>query len=269
MTQLANVVILSLFVSVATASDVPSSPDLEPVLIPVYVEEPVPGAHGSEWATFLTISNTGDLPMTLENIRAESDCRIATWCGFGELPPHTSARVAIDFLHPLVIGYHIWVEESQLPHLSATLRAQDLSRQAQTWGTSLPVTSREDWFDETFSFVDVPAGEGFRTLLRLYDNGPATPDSVIVRIYRIDPDNHAPRGATEDTLVAQQSISLVSRGDIYPGFASMTIDIPAVEGEQPSLLRVDVEPAGSGAEFWGMITTTNNETQHITLIMPE
>src|SRR5438105_3909947 len=53
--------------------------------------------------------------------------------------------------------------------ISLSLRVQDVSREARTWGTTVPVVRERDAFTGRLQLLDVPVDDRFRVALRVYD----------------------------------------------------------------------------------------------------
>src|SRR5438552_7901983 len=68
--------------------------------------------------------------------------------------------------------------------LKVELRVQDLSRQASTRGTEIPVIDETKAAQKAIELLAVPKDPQFRALLRIYDFDPAAGHSAIVRIFR-------------------------------------------------------------------------------------
>jgi hypothetical protein len=58
-----------------------------------------------------------------------------------------------------------------------------------------------------------------------------------------------------------------SRSEFTPGYADLGLWSVA-EIADGSRLRIEVLPETAGAKLWGMVSVTNNDTQHVTIIAP-
>src|SRR5687768_5214923 len=119
--------------------------DFEKILLPIVVQEPVAGAHGSLWITRVAITNTGSDSVAIAGYEfIEGGCRILC-------PPQPPTPPGIMFLPRLLIftsevqGFFLYVERGHIDDVAVQLRVQDPSRQSQTWGTEIP-TVREKEF---------------------------------------------------------------------------------------------------------------------------
>jgi hypothetical protein len=164
------------------------------------------------------------------------------------------------------------VESGHADQLSFELRFRDLSRQAQTWGTELPVARERDFRTGKISLVDIPISDGFRQLLRVYslnDDGQAA--LVRVRAYAIRADRDLPSGPP-DVFLGQSVFPLqfVAPGSPSgaPGFLAVG-DLSAIASlNAVQRIRLEIEPVSQGLSLWAFVTVVNNETQHATVITP-
>ena len=141
-------------------------------------------------------------------------------------------------------------------------RVQDLSRQEQTWGTSLPVV-HESRFANRVALVDVPTDVRFRSSLRIYSliepqlNGPPLHVRVQIR----------PLAGFGDLV---DEIHDIVGGDTTgsfagPGYLQIPLDAwPQLRGTER--LRIVLT---SESKIWGFVSVTNNETQHVTVVSPQ
>jgi hypothetical protein len=242
-----------------------------PVLIPVFASEPVPGVNGSSWTTDMFASNGGDAVATVTGI--VWDCFLPECNLPAPLDPEVTIRTgpqAADGLH----GALLYLEPASAASVHFGLRFRDLSRQASTWGTELPVPRADEFRQERFSLVDVPVTEGFRQTLRIYElDGTPRDASVRARLYQLDPDRHIPSG-DPDTLLGEAVLPLTftpfgtERPD-HPGYAQITdLSTIAPLGDAESV-RLEIEPVTEGLRLWAFVTVIHNETQQATVISPQ
>lgn len=182
------------------------------------------------------------------------------WCCGEEKPPTFPPRLAPEAATP---GLLLIVSDARTADdLSFRIRAQDLSRQLETWGTEIPTVRERDALVGSSRLLDIRVGEGFRSLLRIYDFIPETGRSVRVRVFEIQPSSGSP-----DVLLHDVTLPVAFRADINgswaPGYAEMSLDT-LVAGS--ALLRVDVEAPFA---YWAFTSTTHNETQHFTITTPQ
>ena len=262
---------LALGLSLAALPAFPSSAaPIEKVLVPVYASEPLPGVNGSLWTTDLWVSNSGEEVSMVGGI--VWDCLLPECFSPAPLPPEVTIRTA-----PLAVealrGTLLTVDSDQPAQTAFGLRFRDLSRQATTWGTELPLPREGAFRSSRFSLVDVPVTEGFRQTLRIYELD-GTPRSALVRIrlFRIDPDRHSVSG-DPDTLLGEavRTLSFTPPDDLidHPGYAEVT-DLSAIAPlGDAERLRIEIEPDTPGLRLWAFVTVIHNETQHATVISPQ
>jgi hypothetical protein len=239
---------------------VPASAQQARVLVALNTDV-VPGAFGSLWETKLTLANNSSTPLVVEGAGPDT-CPFPD-CAPGPIDPHSSIIPTVRCAAgPRVL----YVEASRLPDLAATLRTHDVSKDAETWGTVVPVVSEESFRSKTFSLVDVPLVAGFRSTLRIYDVDPTTAGDVIVRAYRINASNGS--NARDELLRTITPVFTASSGNRFcGGVAELHL------GDYPELVaagrtRLEIVPSDEHKDYWAMVSVTQNATQFVTLITP-
>jgi hypothetical protein len=159
------------------------------------------------------------------------------------------------------------------------LRAHDISRDASTFGTSVPVVREKDVYTGRLQLIDIPVGGDFRSALRVYDwdSNTKVPRVVRLRIYEVclyaTPDWYL--GKCNDEALVDTTLDLPNGGEEsytnpdHPGFAmigDLAAAFPQLVG--PSRVRIDLDPVTSDLRFWAFASTTHNETQQVTVIAP-
>lgn len=275
--RLALTVVAGLLIAsapIAAAQD----PVLSRVLVPVWVENPIPGANGSIWTTNLSVLYHGSRPATLiEGFDSEcisSPCPLSppgitfmprfTWVGDGGVAPTR----------------FLFVLTEDLPDLSFALRVAEQSRLASTWGFTIPVVTEQEAFTGPVNLLDLPTEGDFRTMLRVYDFDPethaSTPAAVRVRLYAHNPTVKVAGShfgtKPQDSLLFERDYTFryapEHRLDVTPGY----LEVPAIERLAPlpagMRLRIEVSPITPGLRFWAFASVTHNETQQITVALP-
>ncbi|MGA7616679.1 MAG: hypothetical protein WBX15_16015 [Thermoanaerobaculia bacterium] len=157
-------------------------------------------------------------------------------------------------------GLFLYVDRPGNAEVSFQLRLQDVSRQAETWGTSLPVVRERDTFSGTLELLNVPTDARFRSTLRVYDFAVRFKSQVTVRFYNMD----------SDELLLQLPLTLATHeASLAP--QALLIDLPLAYPELASAenLRITIDPATPGMQFWAFVSVTNNATQHVTMVLPD
>lgn len=252
--------------AVGTAAALPT----EKVLVPVFASEPLPGVNGSLWTTDLWASNSGEEISTVGGI--VWDCLLPECFSPAPLPPEVTIRtapLAIDALR----GTLLTVDSDHPEQTAFGLRFRDLSRQATTWGTELPLPRQSAFRSSRFSLVDVPVTDGFRQTLRIYELD-GTPRSALVRVrlFRIDENRHwVSEGPDELIGEAVRTLSFKTPDDLieYPGYAAVTDLSTIVPLGDAERLRIEIEPVTEGLRLWAFVTVIHDETQQATVISPQ
>lgn len=251
-----------------------AQPAQEKVLLPVLLNQiPVPGDRGSRWVTSFWITNNADRPVLVAPYAFGCGVLI---CEQPPTPPGITFRPAHSALLPIP-GVFMFVERGRADEVTFSLRVQDLSRQAETYGTELPVVREREWRPRIV-LSDVPTSSRFRNLLRIYEfNGNAVV-SVKVRIYGISEDRTDPIVEPLDPLLGETTIQLLPISAHYPSMQHPAGLFPAYAqiGDLSSIaslenhtrVRLEIE-AASPSMIWAFVATTNNETQHVTIRSPQ
>lgn len=266
--------------SLPLAAQISRRPDFEAVLVPTYFSGP--GAYGSQWETRVTIQNPGsaDVPMTRPVVVFTNTACPALCCGASQVIParRTGTLCSATPLPPS--GMLLYVPKtaagSQVT-FSASIR--DVSRNAQTAGTELPIARERDFRFGSVFLPPVSADARFRTALRVYafaaDNGVRLPfngSTVGVNIYSV----HNPsvalvsttltlEGQPADELLFDPVMPSATIGDLVGAFPQLAAsDSYYVElVPYPTLTS---PPALT--QVWGFLSITNNDTQQVTMVAP-
>ncbi|HYS54545.1 MAG TPA: hypothetical protein VER58_12375 [Thermoanaerobaculia bacterium] len=226
----------------------------ERILVPVSVQN-VKGVNGSLWETKDLIRNDSSVEVGIT----------PTSPGFRIAPLSTvNGFLSVRFDHSDVPGTIFWLgypEGFDKANLHFNLRVQDVSRQAQTWGTEIPVVRESELSTRKIVLLGIPTDSRFRQALRIYETDLRGAGVARLRMFELD-------GKTPlvDINVALPS---ASGSEFEPGFAQylwLTRDFPQLLST--TLLRIEIEPVSPGMRFWAFVSVTNNETQHVTVITP-
>jgi hypothetical protein len=219
----------------------------------------LPGAYGSLWQTFLTITNHSDSPVPLGGV---GSCQLGL-CTTQVLRPGATVTPHPPFRH------YVGIACDDVPRLDFNLRVRDLSRGHLTWGTTVPVVYPEDVaYGEVVRITDIPNSEQFRSMLRVFSVPEGTSGQARIRVFEIKP-TLEPDHAAPDVLVADFAVDLVTE-PLDPSHSPGTAQIPLWTLPQLAgvgLLRVEVS-ASPEVGLWALATATNNDTQHVTVLAP-
>lgn len=227
----------------------------EPILFPIVTS--TPGANGSLWRTEAAILNPKPWFVESYNEILPFHC-IDYPCGERLAAGERVAFEGGDYPR----GVALLVPRNEAPALSFALRARDVSRQAEDFGTAIPVVREHDmYFNRMMTMLDVPVEPRYRVKARVYALPPADLAGVMtvafVTIVRADGTR------TETPLMLQRDCTtltcaqtpLYAELDLPPGAAGERVDV-YVDGMQESL-------------SWSFITVTNNDTQQVTIVTPD
>jgi hypothetical protein len=168
-------------------------------------------------------------------------------------------------------GAFLFVDSVTAGQLRFGLRVRDVSREAEGFGSEVPVVRTQDFRADGVSLLGIPNQPSLRLMLRMYALDKVGGD-VRVRIYE-------QRGAdihlgdlAGDALFAERTYALTNihgslipeLQDNYPAYAQAA-DLP-----MPStpLARIDIVPLTPGMRIWAFASATNNTTQQVTVISP-
>lgn len=238
-----------------------------PVLVPLTTAFEVPGANGSIWRTELRVFNNSAWSMPFDGPLCNP--LILAPCVPQTLEPNETDSLEI---FPGSIdgtdGAFLWVPTPLLraaAHMS--LRVRDISENAQSWGTSIPVVT-EQQFANRKVIIDIPTDARYRGMLRIYAWSSA-PQTVVYSVF------------TEESRVPVVQRTVELHGIVHPVPDEMP-DHPAYA--QIDLLTPEVRAAGERVwvevynqgdivsppppPIWAFVSVTNNDTQQITTMVP-
>lgn len=226
--------------------------DYERRLLPVLASE-LPGAYGSIWSDRLVFRNASDFEFYVPAVYCAPN---VSPCPALYAQPHTTTDVHVVPSSDRGPGAFIHIPKPLAEHVTTQFRIQDTSRQAQTWGTELPVVSVERDYRKTIRLLDIPNGAAFRAKLRIY--GPHVyPAQVHLKIF-----------VDNGPLVHEETVDLAGI------VSAVVIDLP----DFPSYAERDLLLGGGGklrvevtseVPVWAFVAVTNNATQHVTTITPQ
>ena len=240
--------------------------DVERVLVPVRTFSPVPGAHGSLWNSSLLVrSNSSETIMLHGLVRNFGPPSVAV--------PPMATLVAEPGGRDYQPGAILRVERDHAKDLSFSLRVQDISRQAQTWGTEIPVVRETELDGRPLVLLGVPMADRFRTTLRIYDIASQQEAIVRLRIYGIRPTDIEVSHAIPDELLREINVSLAApapgNAESTPGYAEIPDLASLLPAHDYDLLALEVTRITPGILPWAFVAVVNNETQHLTLLTPQ
>lgn len=240
------------------------------VLVPVFTFDPIPGVNGSSWVTDLWVSNSGGTTATVDGLFW--DCFLPQ-CGAAPVEPGVTFHTGLRAIGGLQGGL-LYLDPATSGNVGFSLRFRDLSRQATTAGTELPLPRESAFRSGKFSLVDVPVTDGFRQTLRIYElDGTPREASVRVRVYRLDPAHTQPYDDPDELLgelvLPLQFHPVTGTLPEHPGYAQVAELSTLAPLGGAEHLRLEIEPVTAGLKLWAFVTVIHNETQHATVITPQ
>jgi hypothetical protein len=138
-------------------------------------------------------------------------------------------------------------------------RVRDLSRQASTWGTELPVVRASDFTAEPIQLLNLPTDPRFRFTVRIFAiEGPSS-ISARVRVH----DLLSGRVLRELPLTLQR---FGQPAAYYPAYAQLDSLSPELANLGSDRVGIEVSPSDSMQKLWAFVTVTNNDSQHVTTV---
>jgi hypothetical protein len=269
MTRLLVSVVALLIASAAVAQPAGFEKVLFPIVVPIAA--PQPGALGSQWVTDVAVLNRSDVEVPLAGSFSCFLCRTA----HGLRPGVTYDLVPIPPPNYLG-GKFLLVDTRYVDQVHFGLRVRDISREAQGFGSEVPVVREREFSADGVSLLSVPNQPNARVTLRVYGFDPAIAGNVLVRVYqqRLALDVNLIPNTPPDSLTAERTYPVayfpaaeaIGNGIYpdYPRYAQIS-DLPL---PTTGFARIDVIPVTPGLRIWAFVTVTNNDTQQVTVISP-
>ena len=241
----------------------------ERVLLPIYLQGVVPGAHGTQWATELWMHNGGEAAVSIANRVCPPNMACPA------VFPLTLSLDAGRSLHNPTEFFTNWrtnpslllyVSKPGAQDVSIGLRVADKSGQTLNGGTELPVVRDGEFLTRVSQLHNVPLdNQNFRILLRVYDV--AYSEALFgVRIFP----------STQEPAQAIYTTALVAKTSVQPPFrdeaAYAELDITPLLNLRlawPQNARIEITPMTPGSQYWAFVSLTNNQTQLVTVVTPQ
>lgn len=229
----------------------------EPVLFPIFLP-PVRGQFGSEFKTEARLSNKGaSRPLFVYG--DDTSCYL-----FSPIIPISSPIfVESDGAEKMLLtgcskttGRILYAPRADAPLLAFGLRVFDTSRAADSAGTEIPVVRERDFSTNGIALLNVPVRPKFRNMLRIYALSNVD-YPVVVR-------------------VGSQAVSVILKAGadhFEPAYVELAdFQLPAIPDKTSVTVRVEypavTSPSFVKAPLWAFVTSTNAETQQITVVTP-
>ena len=218
------------------------------LLVPVAFRGVVPGAHGSRWVSELNgrVFYPGQLEVTRTPFSTPASLVEGPFT-FTDLPEANNR------------GLFIYIPEGNF--LSMNLRIRDISREAQNFGTEIPIVTAEETASvNAMTLLDIPIGPKYRQTLRMYNFEGRRATQFGVRILA--------RDGKENLVFTHYETPEEGLEEFpqFPGYIEVNL-ADLLPGNYEG--RVDVAVSHTlGARVWAMVSVTNNDTQMVTMVTP-
>jgi len=235
---------LLLLVSLPVAAQFgPTDPaDYERMLVPV--SGSTPGAFGSVWTASISGYSDSGAFFVLPY------CTRGLVCGYDYyLRPGIPSTFTAS---PDTAGDFLYVPKASANDVDLVVHVSDYMHPADS-NVDVPVVRAAD-FRSNIRLLDVPSASNIRSMLRVY--GYQTGTVTVIA-----------RGASGQQI-STTTLTLTGADYVYNGF----LMYPAFAGEPLSFdgqndVMLDIT-SDSGSPIWAFVSVTNNDTQHINLIVP-
>lgn len=267
MPQLLVTIVILFVAASANASDI-NGDKAETILVPFAFFEPaqrIPGAHGTIWTGQVWLDNRNT-----EGVQLFSYCPSFTMC-----PTYPAGR--IDTVYnpvslPAEQGFLFTIPTEFAQNMTFSNRIFEETLNWQPRGVDIPVIREGNFFSGTQTFLGVPAGNGVRTSLRVYNpwisfDPPWRPGPALEMV-RVEI-----RSSTQElrgTATLHPSIlnpTTAAEDWHKPGFAAiydLAAAFPAILDEE--YIHIRLTPVPAGAQYWGMVAITDNDAQTVAII---
>ena len=234
---------------------------LFPIIVPL--DQPIPGALGTRWATDVAVLNRSSEPVPLYGSYVCLMCR---------QPEPLAPGVTYEYVaNQSTTGTFLFVDRAKADRVAFELRVRNLAGDEQ--GTDIPVVRERDFRADGVSLLHVPLSAESRILLRVYALHHAPGATIRVRTYQQNIGVPGPGNRTPDALLGE-SVHTFASGEVPPFdpelFASYVhIGTLPVGNTTPDRVRIDVLPLSpAGLRLWAFVTVTHNRTQSVSVIAP-
>ena len=248
-----------------------SPENYERILIPLIVSTSS-GAFGSIWQTELRAFSDSDADIRLfpQLYHCPITCDPPPAFGF-PLPKRGMQYVRPDVgSGGAVQGVLLYTRRGHGDLLHMNLVVRDLSREATSAGTEVPVVRESELRTGKLHLMNVRLDSRFRHALRIYDADAR--DDAAVRVRLLDPIfgqllwEKTARFTVDRSVSAGPFTELPARPG-YIAIGGITDNLPELPNVRE--LRLEIEPLTAGLRYWAFVSTTNNATQQVTLITPQ
>ena len=217
----------------------------------------VPGVNGSVWTTEWTVFNG-----TAEQLYVSGPfpfLSLSPMIQDNTVEAQQTKRLFLRETDRGMDGAWIYVPDASLERLSMSLRVRDISVNAQSYGTSIPLVRRHE-YKPAIRLIDVPVDPSYRATLRVYSYTDE-PHPVLVTVFA------ANRAAPLDQYEVALHRNELRGIEETPRPAYVQLD-PLSEAVRASGGAVRIEVTSLGAPVWAFVSISHNQTQQVTTVLP-
>jgi hypothetical protein len=244
----------------------PGIVDYKQVLVPL-TSGTVPGAHGSRWTSELHIFNASTAALRLpgpEPVIVELPIDPAVY-----VPARKTEQVFLSSRFIGVDGAFLYVPRAQEDAPKFSLRVRDLSQNAASLGTDIPVVSIDEAKGD-LTLIDIPVDPAYRATLRVYAFTQA-PMLIGVKVFPED----------GDTPIQEYSVPLngiVTFDAVefppYPAYTAFDPLTSVVRAANQPRVRIEITNFNANVSpppppIWAFVSITSNSTQQVTAVVPK
>lgn len=232
-----------------------ASDDLTRFLVPV--SGTFAGAFGSTWRTTVLVHNSGTDPVPI--ILGSQTLGIPP----GAPPPISALTTAKLSLSNSTAGMFLYIPARYAPLLTFSARVADTSRDAENFGTEIPIVP-ESQFKPAIQIIGIPTDGRFRSMLRIYVY------DGMAKALQVDVRDEADSSLLATILVdALPANTLPGTDPPAPGYSQLDLTpVLAKFVAHPSVRAEVVSRSMQPAPIWAFISITNNQTQLATALTP-
>jgi hypothetical protein len=233
------------------------------ILLPVTATN-IPGANGSLWKSDITALIRSQSQITVTP--GPCDHIIVLCPGLPLNTPFDAADLINDLTAPG--GQFVYVRDVDEDKIRFNARVYDLSRATETAGAEIPIVREDELTTSTITLLGVATAPQYRHTLRVYEADAREGARVLIRIWANN--ETVPRLTTIRTLELSPINSRVTPALLptHPGYLQLDLrQLVNLPGRD--LMRIEVEPLDPGMRIWAFVSTTNNDTHHVTTVSPQ
>lgn len=232
-------------------------------LVP-FTTEVIDGANGSRWTAELTFFNRSDYPAGLLGPFGDPRFLSPPQAPYVEIGRHRTQKPPL-FGNGRSTGAFIYVPNPLVDAVKKSQRVRDLSQNAASWGTELPIVPREDAKTGMW-LIDIPTDPKYRATLRIYHWSQQSGLPARVTIHA--PNRTAP--VAEYVLHSNGFGEDFEEGLSHPAYSQVDLLTPDVRAAGATIhVEIDNMSANVSPPFphiWAFVSITNNETQQVTIV---